>query len=147
MTASPSTTVYLHQSLLQLRNQPQSLLTNELWEELRELGLFEMPPRISPLKDAIQHVVSKTDKTCRLEVKYINAVKGKATQKKKRPWKQPEVQAVERHMNRFITACTVPAKSDCERCLRAEPEALKNRDWQNLKFYVYDRITAYKKKL
>ncbi|KAL7877414.1 hypothetical protein SRHO_G00040570 [Serrasalmus rhombeus] len=112
MTASPSTTVYLHQSLLQLRNQPQSLLTNELWEELRELGLFEMPPRISPLKDAIQHVVSKTDKTCRLEVKYINAVKGKATQKKKRPWKQPEVQAVERHMNRFITACTVPAKSD-----------------------------------
>ncbi|KAL7877374.1 hypothetical protein SRHO_G00040170 [Serrasalmus rhombeus] len=114
MTASPSTTVYLHQSLLQLRNQPQSLLTNELWEELRELGLFEMPPRISPLKDAIQHVVSKTDKTCRLEVKYINAVKGKATQKKKRPWKQPEVQAVERHMNRFITACTVPAKSDCE---------------------------------
>ncbi|XP_037397370.1 histone-lysine N-methyltransferase set-1-like [Pygocentrus nattereri] len=36
-----------------------------------------MPPRISPLKDAIQHVVSKTDKTCRLEVKYINAVKGR----------------------------------------------------------------------
>lgn len=36
-----------------------------------------MPPQISPLKDAIQHVLSKTDKTCKLEVKYINAVKGK----------------------------------------------------------------------
>ncbi|KAL6465734.1 hypothetical protein MHYP_G00258670 [Metynnis hypsauchen] len=40
---------------------------------------------------------------------------GKATQKKKRPWQQTEVQAVERHMNRFITACTVRAKSDCEK--------------------------------
>lgn len=37
----------------------------------------EMPPRISPLKDAAQHVVSKTDKTFKLDVKYINAVKGK----------------------------------------------------------------------
>lgn len=36
-----------------------------------------MPPRISPLKDASDHVVSKTDKTTKLEVKYINAVKGK----------------------------------------------------------------------
>uniref|UniRef100_A0AAQ6AIE4 SET domain-containing protein n=1 Tax=Amphiprion ocellaris TaxID=80972 RepID=A0AAQ6AIE4_AMPOC len=36
-----------------------------------------MPPRVSPLKDAIQHVVSKTDKTYKLEVKYINAVKGR----------------------------------------------------------------------
>ena len=37
----------------------------------------EMPPRISPLKDAIHHVTSKTDKKCKLEIKYINAVKGK----------------------------------------------------------------------
>ncbi|KAG9259815.1 N-lysine methyltransferase KMT5A-like, partial [Astyanax mexicanus] len=36
-----------------------------------------MPPRISPLRDAIEHVVSKTDKTSKLEVKYINAVKGR----------------------------------------------------------------------
>ncbi len=35
-----------------------------------------MPPRISPLKDTIHHVVTKSDKA-KLEVKYINAVKGK----------------------------------------------------------------------
>jgi len=53
---------------------------------------------------------------------------------------------VERHMQRFITSLTVPAKSDCEKCLKAEPGALKNRDWKNVKFYIYNRITAYKKK-
>lgn len=36
-----------------------------------------MPPRISPLTDACHHVGLKTDKTWKLEVKYINAVKGK----------------------------------------------------------------------
>ncbi|CAK6970436.1 uncharacterized protein LOC113091576 [Scomber scombrus] len=38
---------------------------------------FEMPRRISPLQDAICHVISRTDKTDKLEVKFINAVKGK----------------------------------------------------------------------
>ncbi|CAL8348854.1 unnamed protein product [Boreogadus saida] len=36
-----------------------------------------MPPRISPLTDACHHVGLKTDKTWKLEVKYINAVKGR----------------------------------------------------------------------
>ena len=36
-----------------------------------------MAPRISPLKDATHYVLSKSDKTCKLEVKYINEVKGK----------------------------------------------------------------------
>ncbi|XP_067253173.1 uncharacterized protein [Chanodichthys erythropterus] len=71
--------------------------------------------------------------------------KGKTTQKI--PWQQTEVQAVERHMKRFITSLTVPAKSDCDKCLKAEPEALKNRNWKTVKFYIYNRITAYKKKL
>ncbi|XP_073331581.1 uncharacterized protein [Pagrus major] len=73
--------------------------------------------------------------------------KGKATQRKKRPWQETEVQAVERHMKKFITSCIVPGKMDCEKCLRAEPEALQSRDWQTLKFYVYNRISASKKKL
>ncbi|XP_032365870.1 uncharacterized protein LOC116683731 [Etheostoma spectabile] len=73
--------------------------------------------------------------------------KGTATVKKKSPWNKKEVQAVERHMNHFITSCVVPAKRDCEKCLRAEPEVLKNREWQHIKFYIYNRITAYKKKV
>ncbi|XP_041833038.1 uncharacterized protein LOC121634460 [Melanotaenia boesemani] len=36
-----------------------------------------MTPRISPIKDAMHHVISQTDKTSKLEVKYINAVKGR----------------------------------------------------------------------
>ncbi|XP_059210359.1 N-lysine methyltransferase KMT5A-A-like [Centropristis striata] len=36
-----------------------------------------MPPRISPLKDACHHVGLKTDKTWKLDVKYINSVKGR----------------------------------------------------------------------
>ncbi|XP_037401123.1 uncharacterized protein LOC119265232 isoform X3 [Pygocentrus nattereri] len=113
-------------------------------ESLSPTKKNEMPPPPPPKK---YKRLSDEDETPSRFGAMRHSSKGKATQKKKRPWKQTEVQAVERHMNRFITACTVPAKSDCERCLRAEPEALKNRDWQNLKFYVYNRITAYKKKL
>ena len=36
-----------------------------------------MPPRLSPVKDACHHIGLKTDKTWKLEVKFINAVKGK----------------------------------------------------------------------
>ncbi|XP_026120818.1 uncharacterized protein LOC113100254 [Carassius auratus] len=72
--------------------------------------------------------------------------KGKSSQKKA-PWQQAEVQAVERHLKSFIISGTVPAKSDCEKCLKAEPQALRNRDWKTVKFYVYNRITAFKKKL
>ena len=38
---------------------------------------FEMAPRISALNDARNHVIAKTDKTCMLDVQYINALKGK----------------------------------------------------------------------
>lgn len=73
--------------------------------------------------------------------------KGKNQKKKKKRWQPTEVQAVERHLQRFITAGVVPSKRDCDRCLDAEPEALINRDWRNVKFYVYNRLTALKKKL
>ena len=38
---------------------------------------LKMPRRISPLQDAIHHVITKTDKTSKLEVKYINPLKGR----------------------------------------------------------------------
>ncbi|XP_070401390.1 N-lysine methyltransferase KMT5A-like isoform X1 [Nothobranchius furzeri] len=38
---------------------------------------LKMPPRVNPQKDAIQHVTSRTDKINKLEVKYINEVKGR----------------------------------------------------------------------
>ncbi|KAL7860094.1 hypothetical protein SRHO_G00152410 [Serrasalmus rhombeus] len=36
-----------------------------------------MARRISPLQDSIHHVITKTDKTSKLEVKYINPLKGR----------------------------------------------------------------------
>lgn len=76
----------------------------------------------------------------------VIALTGKAPRKRK-PWQDKEVKAVEKYMKRFITSCIVPSKRDREKCLGAEPAALNNRDWQMLKYYVYNRITAYKKKV
>ncbi|XP_019740045.1 uncharacterized protein LOC109524538 [Hippocampus comes] len=73
-------------------------------------------------------------------------IDAKALQRRNTRWSHQEVQAVKKHMSRFITSCIVPAKYDCDKCLRAEPEALKNRSWQSVKFYVYNRIQAKKKK-
>ncbi|KAL1274946.1 hypothetical protein QQF64_027760 [Cirrhinus molitorella] len=83
----------------------------------------EMPPPPKRQKPPDEEIVSGATAMRPL-------FKGKTTHKKN-PWQQTEVQAVERHMMQFITSFTVPAKSDCEKCLKAEPEALKNRDWKN----------------
>ncbi|CAL8342250.1 unnamed protein product [Arctogadus glacialis] len=66
---------------------------------------------------------------------------------KRTPWQLAEIKAVERHIKALIHACTVPTKTDWERCLRAEPEALKNREWQNVKSFVYNRIATNKRKM
>lgn len=50
-------------------------------------------------------------------------------------------------MMTFITSCLVPGKLACENCIRSEPLALKERDWQSVKFYVYNRIVAYKREI
>ncbi|XP_048015236.1 uncharacterized protein LOC125247794 isoform X1 [Megalobrama amblycephala] len=64
----------------------------------------------------------------------------------KKKWEDNEVKAVERHMMKFIKTCKVPGKQDCERCIHAEPEALKQRTWTGVKNYVRNRITTLKRK-
>ncbi|XP_058231857.1 uncharacterized protein LOC131343978 [Hemibagrus wyckioides] len=66
---------------------------------------------------------------------------------KKKKWETSEVKAVEKHLDRFIKTCTVPGKKDCEACIKAEPVALKDRDWLSVKFFVKNRITALKRKM
>ncbi|XP_074527257.1 uncharacterized protein LOC141790983 [Halichoeres trimaculatus] len=68
--------------------------------------------------------------------------KGKAVH---RTWEKAEVEAVERHMMRFIKKHKVPQKDDCVDCLEAEPEALSTRTWKGVKDYVRNRITALKR--
>ncbi|KAF3838040.1 hypothetical protein F7725_009808 [Dissostichus mawsoni] len=66
---------------------------------------------------------------------------------KKKLWEKMEIQAVEKHMMTFINTCRVPRKSDCDKCLEMEGEALKQRNWLAIKFYIKNRITALKSKM
>ncbi|KAK1878135.1 N-lysine methyltransferase KMT5A [Dissostichus eleginoides] len=66
---------------------------------------------------------------------------------KKKLWEKTAIQAVEKHMMTFINTCRVPRKSDCDKCLEMEGEALKQRNWLAIKFYIKNRITALKSKM
>ncbi|XP_062391598.1 uncharacterized protein LOC134079526 [Sardina pilchardus] len=65
----------------------------------------------------------------------------------KRKWETKEVEAIEKHLSTFLKSLRVPGKLDCVRCLEAEPTALKNRNWQAIKFFVHNRIVSLKRKL
>ena len=65
----------------------------------------------------------------------------------KRNWTQEEHAAVQRHLKRFIVMNQVPEKEDCQRCITAEPQALKSRDWKAVKYFVKNRITSLRRKL
>ncbi|XP_076593889.1 uncharacterized protein LOC143324953 [Chaetodon auriga] len=65
----------------------------------------------------------------------------------KRTWTTEECAAVERHLKKFILMNQVPAKEDCQRCITAEPQALKSRDWRAVKYFVKNRITSLRRKL
>ncbi|XP_054867654.1 uncharacterized protein LOC129349183 isoform X1 [Amphiprion ocellaris] len=64
---------------------------------------------------------------------------------KKRSWTQREVRAVEKTLKSFIDCGKVPGKSDCTACIKASPDALKDRSWTGVKFYVKNRITAVRR--
>ncbi|XP_077073859.1 uncharacterized protein LOC143738123 [Siphateles boraxobius] len=66
---------------------------------------------------------------------------------KKKNWQKVEVDAVEKQMMHFIETCRVPGKAACDLCLKSEPEALKQRDWLAIKFYIKNRISALKRKM
>uniref|UniRef100_A0AAV2M4Y2 Uncharacterized protein n=1 Tax=Knipowitschia caucasica TaxID=637954 RepID=A0AAV2M4Y2_KNICA len=74
------------------------------------------------------------------------SVPKKNGKKMKRRWTGEEVAAVQRHMTDFIARCRVPGRKFCDQCLRSEPEALKRRDWRDIKNFVHNRIMASKKK-
>lgn len=63
---------------------------------------------------------------------------------KRKTWVKAEVDAIEKHLMRFIESRRLPGKAECVRCLQAEPEALKRRDWLAIKFYTKNRIAALK---
>ncbi|XP_071357574.1 uncharacterized protein [Trachinotus anak] len=64
---------------------------------------------------------------------------------KKRGWSTLEVRAVEKTLSTFIDCGKVPGKVDCDACIEASPEALKNRTWKAVKVCVKNRITAIRR--
>ncbi|TRY53745.1 hypothetical protein DNTS_017026 [Danionella cerebrum] len=65
----------------------------------------------------------------------------------KRSWTPEESAAVNKHLRKFIVMNQVPGKEDCERCIAAEPDALRTRDWKAVKYFIKNRITAVRRKL
>ncbi|XP_065140476.1 uncharacterized protein [Paramisgurnus dabryanus] len=63
----------------------------------------------------------------------------------KRKWTEEEVKAVENKLLDCITSGRLPGIRQCEDCIRSAPELLKNRTWKSVKFYVKNRITAFRR--
>ncbi|XP_040928109.1 uncharacterized protein LOC114861677 isoform X2 [Betta splendens] len=90
-----------------------------------------------------RHETRHTTKTRKTAPSGSAKPKEKGPKKKdKHKWGEEEVQAVERHMMRFIRGHKVPQKDDCLKCLSAETDALKTRTWKGVKDYVRNRIIA-----
>ncbi|XP_041914386.1 uncharacterized protein LOC121679609 isoform X2 [Alosa sapidissima] len=69
----------------------------------------------------------------------------KTSCRKRRPWSQEEIRAVEKTLMKFITTGRTPGKADCVSCINSAPEALKFRDWMSVKFYVKNRCVSYQR--
>lgn len=80
------------------------------------------------------YVVPKTFDTERREEK------GDEKSSDKCPWTQPEVCAVEKHMQSFINDLVTPGKLDCLQVKRRCGAVLRGRSWKQIKFYVYNRV-------
>ncbi|XP_041824505.1 uncharacterized protein LOC121655287 [Melanotaenia boesemani] len=87
-----------------------------------------------------------TPRESNLNQKRATQQRGKQTTVK-RSWTSEECGAVQKHLRNFIIINQVPGKKDCEQCISAEPEALKNRDWRAVKFFIKNRIKAMKRKM
>ncbi|XP_076128614.1 uncharacterized protein LOC143117439 isoform X1 [Alosa pseudoharengus] len=69
----------------------------------------------------------------------------KTSCRKRRPWSQEEIGAVEKTLMKCITTGRTPGKADCVSCINSAPEALKFRDWMSVKFYVKNRCVSYQR--
>lgn len=84
--------------------------------------------------DKILYNVQKTSDTERREEE------GDEKSSDKCPWTQPEVCAVEKHMQSFINDLVTPGKLDCLQVKRRCGAVLRERSWKQIKFYVYNRV-------
>lgn len=58
----------------------------------------------------------------------------------KRPWSSTGSTAVLKYFQHKIKIKTVPNKEDCLKCIDASKDALSQRSWRDIKYYVYNYI-------
>lgn len=63
----------------------------------------------------------------------------------KRTWREEERRAVNKRLGKFMAERRVPGKLDCVKCLEEE-EALKDRSWKDVKYFVHNTIVTLKRK-
>nr|XP_054600797.1 uncharacterized protein LOC129164472 isoform X2 [Nothobranchius furzeri] len=107
---------------------------------------------VSMPEEGSEHEVSMSalqecTSTPQVQNQTVSAKKREKQTAVKRSWTPEECAAVDKHLRRFIVRSQVPGKEECQRCITAAPEALRNRDWKAGKYYVKNRITALRRKV
>nr|XP_054586204.1 uncharacterized protein LOC129152238 isoform X1 [Nothobranchius furzeri]XP_054586205.1 uncharacterized protein LOC129152238 isoform X1 [Nothobranchius furzeri] len=107
---------------------------------------------VSMPEEGSEHEVSMSSlqectSTPQVQNQTVSAKKREKQTAVKRSWTPEECVAVDKHLRRFIVRSQVPGKEECQRCITAAPEALRNRDWKAVKYYVKNRITALRRKV
>ncbi|XP_013883736.1 uncharacterized protein LOC106532262, partial [Austrofundulus limnaeus] len=97
------------------------------------------------LMPEVNKVTSPTSTSCG-QRKEKSAKKRDKEKHVKRSWTPEECAAVNKHLRKYIVTHQVPGKLDCERCIAAEPQALSERDWKAVKYFVKNRITTMRRK-
>ncbi|KAF7644540.1 hypothetical protein LDENG_00220200 [Lucifuga dentata] len=100
---------------------------------------MQLPPAVTSAAGEIHSRMSFVQSSSK-------GTKAAVMKKEKKKWTPAEVQAVERRLMGFILPGRVPGKRECDECLKADPEILKDRDWKSIKYYVHNRIVAAKRR-
>lgn len=89
----------------------------------------------------------KTNFLCLFSFKGMCNLKGKRskTSTKRLTWSLQEIEAVERHLVKYILTETIPGADAIRKCMDEET-ILKNRTWKNVKDFVRNRIVSIQRK-
>ena len=60
----------------------------------------------------------------------------------RRPWSKAEKKALYSSLSSYIRSKKVPGKEACEKAKAEHPVALKDRDWQGIKYWIKNTLVA-----
>ncbi|KAL7405935.1 hypothetical protein ABVT39_010494 [Epinephelus coioides] len=106
-----------------------------------------MPGEEGSEDEASMSSLQECTSTSQVQNRSVSAKKRGKQSAVKRSWTPDECAAVDRHLRKFIVRNQVPGKEACQRCITAELQALRNRDWKAVKYYIKNRISALRRKV